>query len=386
MNRHELPLGLSIFSVLLLLFFGRSVAAGEGKPSWQAEWEKTVTAARQEGRVTIYLSMEATSPIEAGVFQKAYPGIKVSTVATPGGSLVGPRLLAERRAGKYLADVATVSPHTMMDLYRGAALEPVKPALMLPEVTDESRWWQGKHRYTDPEERYVFWYLGVAQAGHISYNKSLVNPREFKSFWDFLNPKWKGKIVANDPRGGGGGTAITRFFYYHPELGPEFLRRLFGEMDLTLSRDRRQQADWLGSGKFALCFFCTTVEVMKAKSQGLPVDLLGFMKEGAGLTAAHGSIGLVNNAPHPNAAKVFVNWYLSRQGQTTLQTELAKKGTQSLNSLRIDIPKDMVPPEVRLRQEVQYLEVEVPGRTDLAPVLKIINEALAEAEKKRKGL
>ncbi len=68
----------------------------------------------------------------------------------------------------------------------------------------------------------------------LGYNTKLVDPGGFKSYWDLLDPKWKGKIVAFDPKAGGFAATRDRFFYHNPELGPLFLRRLFSEMALTL--------------------------------------------------------------------------------------------------------------------------------------------------------
>jgi iron(III) transport system substrate-binding protein len=117
----------------------------------------------------------------------------------------------------------------------------------------------------------------------------------------------------------GEGNNTIRFFYYNPQLGPKFIRRLFGEMDVTLFRDRRQSVDWLAHGKFAVCFFCIPSELGAAQSQGLPIGKFDLLKEGAGITPHTGAIGLMNKAPHPNAARVFINWLLSREGQITVQ-------------------------------------------------------------------
>src|SRR5207253_10986455 len=139
-------------------------------------------------------------------------------------------------------------------------------------------------------------YVGSATYGAVNYNTKLVDVKEFKSYWDLVNPKWKGKIEARDIREAGPGAGNTRFFYYHTELGPPFIRKLFGEMDLTLFRDFRQGPDWLATGKFAICFFC---EVDVSKQQGLPVDTFGpgVFKEGAGLVQQFGTLALVNRAP-----------------------------------------------------------------------------------------
>ena len=162
----------------------------------------------------------------------------------------------------------------------------------MPEVIDQSKWYLKKHQYSDPDGQYVFNYVGSATYGSISYHTKLVDVKEFKSYGDLLQPKWKGKIAIRDIREAGPGAGNTRFFYYHSELGPSFIRKLFGEMDATLFRDFRQGPDWLATGKYAICFFCD-VDVLKR--QGLPVDTFGpkVFKEGGGLVQQFGTLALV---------------------------------------------------------------------------------------------
>ncbi len=365
-------MSLVIFFALLLVI-PSSLLATDAKPRWQVEWEKTLAAAEAEGPAVIYSYPGATRlPIDAGVFQKKFPKIKVVVVL---GDAVQ-RILSERRAGKYLADVYMGGPTTGVDLALAKALDPMRDAMLLPEVLDESKWWGAKHYYTDPEKKYAFSYIGRPGASDGSYNPNLVNPREFQSLWDFLNPKWKGKISARDIRTPGQGQTTIRMFYYHPKLGPEFTRRLFGEMGITLFRDPRQGVDWLVSGKYPLCFFCPNSEVGRAQRQGLPIEGFGLMEGAANISSASGNVGFVSRAPHPNAGKVFLNWLLSREGQIVAQTEYAKAMTGASNSRRIDIPKDMIPASDRLQDGVEYMEVET---LPLEPVMKVFNEALAKA-------
>ena len=91
-----------------------------------------------------------------------------------------------------------------------------------------------------------------------------------------------------------------------------------------------------------------------------------------------GSVTLINRAPHPNAAKVFINWFLSRQGQIAWQKHTDR------NSLRIDISKEAITnwKERVPREDGHYIFTNLPEYEDLRPGRKIVEEALAEAKKK----
>ena len=356
---------------------GDGVDAGEARGAWQQEWDRTVQAAKAEGQVTVYVHSAYSPVLTSGAFEKAFPGIKLTIVSGVENDLER-RFSAERRAGKYLADVFMVGVLRSYDFMQAKFLEPIKPLLILPEVVDESKWWLGKHHYSDPEQKYLFRYVASAQYGQISYNTQLIQPKEFTSFLDFLNPKWKGKILSRDIRLPGTGGSAIRLFYYHPDMGPEFVRKLFAETDITLFRDRRQGLDWLAAGKYPICFWCEGVD--KANVQGLPVATFGRMKEGAGLSAGQAILTHVNQAPHPSAAKVFINWFLSRDGQLNFQKALGKADEGSPDSLRIDIPKDDVDPKSRRLDGVKYLDTD--QWLAMKPVLKVVEDALAQAGKK----
>jgi iron(III) transport system substrate-binding protein len=366
-----------LVGILLWMPFAGVADAAETKSAWQQQWEQIVQSAKKEGQLTVYVHSTYAPVLTSGAFEKAFPDIKLTVVSGVENDLER-RFTAERRAGKYLADVFMVGVLRSNDFKQANYLDPIKPVLLLPEVVDESKWWQGKHYYSDAEKQYLFRYVASAQLGGISYNTQLVQAKEFTSFWDFLNPKWKGKILARDIRAPGSGGSAIRLFYFSPDLGPAFVKKLFGEMDITLFRDRRQGLDWLAAGKFPICFWCEGVE--KANTQGLPVDMFGRMKEGAGLSAGQAILTLVNQAPHPNAAKVFINWFLSRDGQLNFQRALGKADEGSPDSLRIDIPKDDVDPKSRRIDGVKYVDTE--QWQAMKEILALVNEALAQAGKK----
>ncbi|NIO11191.1 MAG: hypothetical protein GTO40_25520, partial [Deltaproteobacteria bacterium] len=197
-----------------------------------SEWDKIVEGAKKEKRVVIYGSSSFQEVFYP--FQKKYPEVKVVGFFSRGRQ-VAQRMLAERRGGKYLADIYLNGAWTGYGvLYKRRVLDPMPQSLVLPEVVDQSKWWKGKHHYVDDDGKYLLGFNGVAWMAN-SYNTNLVNPKEFKSYWDFLNPKWKGKIAMLEPTFAPAGPSVAHI-YYDPTLGPKFLRRLLTEMDVTISR------------------------------------------------------------------------------------------------------------------------------------------------------
>jgi iron(III) transport system substrate-binding protein len=357
--------------VLFCLGAGESVAQSTS----QNEWEKVLAAAKKEGQVNIYIYRYEGLLQD---FRKDYPSINVVSVTGRGAELTN-RIIAERRAGKFIADVYSGGTNGNYNvLYKGKVLDPIKPALILPEVTDQTKWYGKEHRYADPEGQYIFAYLANPSGAQLAYNANLVNPKEFKSYWDVTNPKWRGKIVSLDPRDTGLG-ATMQFFYYNAELGPEFMKKFFGGMDIQYAKNFRQMTDWLAQGKYAICMGCK--DSMRAKNQGLPVDDFDTTrwKEGSSFSSGGGSLSMLNQAPHPNAAKVFINWFLSRKGQIALQ----KLGDPDdpPNSRRIDIPKDDVPLEARLQPGAKYFDVVKPEYGDMKPIFDLAKEIMAGVEK-----
>ena len=348
----------------------------EVRADWQAEWQQTVEAAKKEGRLVVYGGEEITHQEILDEFMKKYPGIKVVT-GSGRGSTLGPRILAERRAGKYLVDLFSGGPSTPYRvLYRGNALDPIKPMLLLPEVKDTSKWYGGKHYYADPQGEYLFIFEGSISGGaSVAYNTELVNPKEFTSYFDLLNPKWKGKISFYDPTASGGGLNSILSLYENPQLGPPYIKRLFKEMQITIFRSRRQGPDWLAAGRFPLCFSCR--DITRAMQQGLPVNQIPpeNLKETEPVIGGGGSsvLVLINRAPHPNAAKLFINWYLSREGQMVWQRVINTKVLESSDSMRIDIPKDDVIIDNKRVPGVNYRMI---AFRDPRPAVRLMREIL----------
>ena len=358
---------------VLLLAVSQTVHAAA---AWNAEWERTVKAAEQEGEVSYYAVGEIGFVSE---FEKKFPRIKVKVVQSRGNDLLV-RIMTERRAGKFLADVARIGNTSPYSLYQAKVLQALPGAFILPEVKDESKWWSGKHQYVDAEGKYIFVSVGTVSVNMVAYNTELVAPSEVASFWDLLNEKWRAKIVVIDPRAVGYGRSSARTVYYHPQLGPEYLRRLFSEQVVMVSRDYRQAIDWIAQRRFSILLFGNGDDILQANAQGLPINVFdtGGWKEGGVLEPGAFTLIWLDRSPHPNAAKVFINWLLSRDGQMAVQ----RVGGGVNDSLRIDIPKTELRPMARRKEGAKYMVTWKAEWMDAEPMQRVVNQALAKSGRK----
>ncbi len=209
-----------------------SVFGADPPRSAPSRWEDVVKAAEKEGEVTVYATNSVGDlQVIWEAFKKKFPKIKLNATGISTTSEIVTKVMAERRAGQFLVDVMLGAPGaTYNSFYRGKALDPMPPALVLPEVIDLAKWWKGKHRYVDPENQFVFVYQSSLYGPPVYTNTKLVNLDSIRSVWDILDPKWKGKMIGLWPRANYVSTALL-FMYHHPQVGPKFLERLYSEMD-----------------------------------------------------------------------------------------------------------------------------------------------------------
>lgn len=359
------------FAVLMGAFGGSAEAAAS------AEWDALVQAARKEGKVELILSGQVPQLLRKAMpeFENKY-GVRVN-FQTGAGTAHAERILAERRVGRYTLDVWLGGANTaLVSLIPNKALASLPELLVDPEVTDQSLWFQGKHHYTDPEKRYIFAW-GASPTYNISYNTKLVDPNEIRSYADMLDPKWKGKIVAWSPATQGtAGNTVPMFL--NPRIGEEWFRRWANEMNVTIVSDARQGAEWVALGRFPIGMFGLNTQAAVLKDEGLPIkDYLPHpMAEGEALSASAANIMVMDRAPNPNMAKLFVNWALGKEAQATFI-----KISEKMDSLRTDVPNDALEPQYRIDPKATYMiafenpeYVERQGEI-LAKLKKIMNEA-----------
>ncbi len=341
-----------------------SVTCGSAASSFQQQWDELVAAAEKEGELVGFFSHLLSRSKNARKFEKAFESrfkIDLKMNITGSSTQNWERVKAERGAGKYTIDLWTGGSNIALNLLMPArAMDPLKPLLIRPDVLDATGWYQGKLPWTDKERRWTVAFIANPGGSDAGINIKLVDPDQLNSYYDFLDPKWKGKLVMRN-LGGGGGSSSLLFIW--KILGKEYLRKLVKASFIATST--RQSVDLLANGNYSICPWCSRSEVRSAKRQGLPVANLdkGF-KEGERLGVGGHTVQVMNRAPHPNAAKLFVNWLLSKEGMSVVQQ------VTKADSLRIDISKDNVDPDNRRKEGRNYAFLEA-----LPDSAKLINEA-----------
>lgn len=316
-----------------------------GKETWQAEWEKVLEAGRKEKKVVIY-GGEVTGEMRyqlSSAFSNKY-GI-VAEIETGRSTGLTERVVAERKAGLYLPDLVTGGLGSSLHFtYKpGGMVEPVEQFLILPEVKDLKYWWSG-FRFNDKERTALA--FGAYVTHGVAVNTELVKEGELKSYFDLLAPKWKGKILLSDPTLPG---IANRWIGFAIKiLGTDYLKELVRQ-EPTILRDQRLHVDWLARGKFPIAITPQPAAFAEFQKAGAPVKTI-VMAEGAQLTAGAGCIVYMNRAPHPNAAKIFLNWFLTKEAQT-IWSQLS-----GIQSGRLDAPTDFLPPASIRKEGVKYLD------------------------------
>ena len=322
--------------------------------TFPAEWAALIAAAQDEGELVIALggSDSRTGRFWMRDFEDQF-GIKV--IASSGsGSDNANRILAERSRGVYTVDLTTVSGGSMERLRSAGAFTPVEPLLIHPDVLDHSQgWWFTDTLWSDSERKYVMSdSLGVGDIGSIWYNTNNVSQEELdliNDYWDLTRPEFKGRMVMRAMNNPGGKSVIARL-WLTPGLGSEFLEAIHRQTDIDLvgSEADKQMAEGVASGKWDIGIFGGGRDFAALQTLQLPVRELTLTKViGSLSTEISGGVGVLDRAPHPNAAKLFVNWWYSREGQTADIESTSAFGPLGSVSLRSDVTVGTFPEHLK---------------------------------------
>ena len=325
--------------ILLTLFVTNAqLALAQSDSAWQKKWDTALAQAKKEGKVVVL------GPPGDGIrdaitqgFTKAFPEVTIEFSGGRGGEMAT-KIKAERDAGLYSVDIVINGVSTADAYFKPMkALDPIEPALILPEVTDPKYWRDNRLEFSDRSTRLDLIFSTQTNVPVI-FNLAQVKAEEVDELYKLLDPKWKGKVAVQDPIPSGTGNGVFRWLWHvlGPEKAMDFYRKIRAQAG-AVDRDQRRQIEWVAQGKFPLNFGPGTV-MYQLQQRGLKFGVVSEFKDyGSYLTPGFGSAMLINQAPHPNASKVFLNWLLRKDGQTAFS-----KGMGYV-SRRVDVATDHIP-------------------------------------------
>lgn len=363
-------IGLPVVSLCLSVI---AAAVASAQPAWQSEWEKTLAAAKKEGTVVVGIPASSELRNAVGAKFKEKFGIAVELLSARGPENVT-RIVTEFSANVRYFDILIAGGATPLAMVSAGAADDFSPYMILPEIKDPKNWWGG-HIWEDnvSSKKYIYAFLCYTSET-LWHNAGQVEPQEIRSFEDLLNPRWKGRIGFLDPRNPGSGQNTWSFLW--KAKGEEYLKKLT-QQELLISQNLRQLADSLAKGKLAFTIGLSHYSYDPFIKAGLPVKPVAKIKEGAHANNGSGVVTVVKNPPHPNAAKVFINWLLGKEGQELYGKAMVQGtrrldvSTEWLKESGIEGCKDVMTVEDYFRLET-HLE---------SSVLKIRNPAIALAGK-----
>jgi iron(III) transport system substrate-binding protein len=294
----------------------------------QSQPKEVVEGAKKEAQLVFYSGIpipDAQSILSA--LERKYPFIKTTFYRATGPALVS-RIQTEQRAGSHIWDVMN---STGFEPY--ALLE---QGYFAKHNSPERKFFPDGHKDNEG-----YWATMYTSPMIVSYNTRLVSPGDLpKEYLDLLQPKWKGRL----------GLDSSDFEWYAnlrkiwgAEKAQKFLEGL-RRQEVRLVQGRALLTELLTGGEIAILVNNFLQNAVEAKRKGSPVELLALDP----VVSAAGLVGINKVAPHANAAKLFVDFVLSKEGQelivktdrSSVRTDVAGNPIDMIKNVRI-IPSDL---------------------------------------------
>jgi len=334
--------------LLFVLVFGTINTTWAQTKASDKEWAAIVEAAKKEGKVVVAGSPDPVMRNDVIPKFTARFGIPIEFIAGRSSQIVS-RVETERASGIFSIDLYLAGPDTSAnELYNDKMIDPLKPLLVMPEVVDGTKWKSGKVWFADPQEQFVVRaFSSIASLFFI--NTEQVKPEEMRHIKDLVNPKWRGRISAEDPTTTGAGANMAARLYV--QIGEEFVKNLYIEQKVVRTRERRQMSDWLARGTQPICLNCREDDVRPLIKDGFKIlEIFELNGIPGTINGSPWMLTLANKSPHPKAAQVFANWILSKEG-----LESYAKGYGSA-TLRTDIDESYLNPGNLPKKGVKYFD------------------------------
>ena len=258
-----------------------------------------------------------------------------------------PRVTTERKAGLYTWDVCTMPMSTALQVLKPAGVwDPVRPAIVTPEARNDASWRGGfEAGFLDRDRRLAYAFTLVRAVG-VFVNVDRVKEGELTSVKDLLAPKWKGKIAISDPRVIG--STFWPLTVARLKLGDGIMKQLLVDQEPVLSRDRNQLTEFMVRGRYPIAIGLNALALQDFQIHGVGKNVKTLLLPELDYQASGSAVWLLNRAPHPNAARVFVNWLLTKEAQAAWAKEL--QTNSRLLGVEPGDPHTIVPPGLKLLQ------------------------------------
>jgi iron(III) transport system substrate-binding protein len=279
------------------------------------DWATVLANAKKEGVVVVHGAPgKGYNHVLVGAFNKAHPDIKVQ-FSGANSSVEIPKVLRERQAGMFNWDVWVSGPTGALGTLKQAGFfQPLRPILR-PEVTADDKWIGGfAAGWMDNGHSLFYAFDGTAQ-NPVKVNWDVVPRASFTSLADLTKPEFAGKIVMHDPRVSGTGNGSSQTLFH--TLGEAGLVKLY-KNQVVYTLNGHQVAEWVVRGRYPIGIGLEPNDLNDFQSQGIGTNISpvpdSFFKIQQ-ISVGFGGVGLVDRAPHINAATVYINWLLSEEAQ-----------------------------------------------------------------------
>jgi ABC-type Fe3+ transport system substrate-binding protein len=294
------------------------------------EWQQAVDAAKREKLVVVATPGEAYEQF-IGAFRKAYPEIQVD-LDEERPDQFAPKALTEQKNGLYNFDVWIGRTSNMNAIVLPAGgFQDITPFLILSSVKDPKNWNGGKLLFTSDKGNYVL-ENNLLLGPSIWVNRDVVPKSQFSNPDQLLDPALKGKISYRTPTAPHGGSLFLTGALH--AKGPDFVQKLLTQQGLIFQDNAQLLATSLIQGKTGIEIGGDEPTITKCWAEGGCKNIEEVYQK---WWAIPDGIGVMKGAPHSNATKVFVNWYLSKDGQQAFADIFGKLHQSGANSLRADV-------------------------------------------------